>query len=468
MQGTTAGAIVKRAGLVTFSSPAQTLTSLFAYENAPGSLVGAGNGKLYSINSSGTATQIGSGFNTTAGWEWVQSQSVTGSGPVYGMNGVDTPQQWSGSGNTTNWTASSGTLQNGKYLLLAGNRIWVSGVSSAPQRVYFSDLIPENNGPVNWPSQNVAVFDENDGQPITGLGHLGPYILVCKARKLYVITDFNTGDARRLSDNIGCISHRSIAQAPEGTYFLAEDRGVYLTNGSKITPISDLIQPTIDSIQQRGTAAAAYINGHYYLSVDMSDGLGVNDTVLDFDSALNSWWLHTFGSSQFAIWHPTGSAQLFSAKASGGAIVDKCFVPGTYTDNGTAFKWWWRGPWQSPTFYRRRRFPTPYFKKNFRQIRYDGSGTVDFSLATDFAGNEVLQTPNAFGTQAPSNFGASDGSTFGGLGTFGDFPSITRARNYSLGVHDAISVVFSATSQTADTVTSYVLMVTDRKDMVVS
>jgi len=352
-------------------------------------------------------------------------------------------------------------------MVLAGNRIWVSGVASSPARVYFSDLIPENSGPVTWPAANVAVFDENDGEPITGLGHVGPYILVTKRRKLYVITDFNTGDARRLSDNIGCVSNRSIAQAPEGTYFLAEDRGVYLTNGSKLTPISDQIQPTINAIQTRTAAVGTYFNGHYYLSVDLSDGVGSNESTLDFDSALNSWWLHTFGSSQFAIWHPSASPGLYSAKSSGSAIVDQCFVPGVYTDNGTPFTWRWRGPWQSPTFYRRRRFPTPYFRKRFRQIRFDGYGTVDFGIGTDFAGGEVTWLTDAF-AQGGSNFGAADGSTFGGAGLFGDTPSISRARAYSLGVHNAVSIVFSSTSTTADLVASYVLMVEDRKDLVVS
>jgi hypothetical protein len=465
VQGTTAGAIIKRNGLVTFASPASALTSLFPYEAATPFLIGAGGTSLYSIGATGTVTAIKTGVTSNLHWEWVQSQPVSGSGPLYGMNGTDTPQQWSGSGSTTNWVATTGTVPNGKYMVQAGNRIWVAGVAASPARVFFSDLIPVNNGPVTWPAANVAVFDENDGEPITGLGHVGPYILVTKARHLYVITDFNTGDARRLSDNIGCISHRSIAQAPEGTYFLAEDRGVYRTNGSSITPISDQIQPTIDSIQSRAASSGTYFDGHYYLSVDL--GGGPNDTVLDFDSSLDSWWLHTFGSNQFAIWHPNGPPALFSAKSAGSAIVDQCFVPGVTVDNGTPFLWRWRGPWQSPTFYRRRRFPTPYYKKRFRQVRFDGSGTVDFSLGTDFAGGEVLWKTNAF-TAPSSVFGASDGSTFGGAGLFGDNPTIGRAEAFSLGVHNAISIVFSATSSSADSVYSFVLMVTDRKDLVTS
>jgi hypothetical protein len=469
VQATTAGAIVKRGGLVTFASLPSALTSLYAYEGSPPYLVGAGAGKLYAISSGGVATQIGTGFASDR-WEWVQTQSVSGSGPVYGMNGVDTPQQWTGNpaSGTTPWVATTGTLQNGKYLILAGNRLWVAGVAAAPSRVYYSDLIPGNNGPVTWPSSGVSVFDEDDGEPITGLARVGPYILVSKRRRLYVIFDLNIGEARHLSDTVGCIANRSMVAAPEGTYLLAEDGGVYLTNGSVVKPISTAIQPTIDALQTRANAAGAYYNSHYYLSVDSSGTAGINDLTLDYDVALQSWWVHTFGSAQYAIWHPTGLPALYSAKATG-AIVDQCFVPGVTIDNGQPFTWRWRGPWQSPTFYRRRRFPTPYFKKRFRQMRLDGFGTVDLSLGTDFGATEVLLKSNMFGNVDPEGvfggagfYAAEDGSAFGGTA------AITRAMQFSLGVYRAISLVFSATSTTSDMVTSYVLMVSDRKDLVVS
>ena len=55
----------------------------------------------------------------------------------------------------------------------------------------------------------------------------------------------------------------------------------------------------------------------------------------------------------------------------------------------------------------------------------------------------------------------SDGSLFGA-------PSIQRYRAFSLGVANSFSIVFSATSSTADAVTSYICMVVPRKDMVMT
>jgi hypothetical protein len=251
--------------------------------------------------------------------------------------------------------------------------------------------------------------------------------------------------------------------ASEGTYFLSEDRGVYLTNGSGLKPISDQIQPTIDAIDgQRTQTAAVYFNGHYYLSCAGS-GTGANDTTLDYDVTLNSWWRHTFGSNQFAIWHPIGSAQLFSAKATG-AIIDRAFDAGVNQDNGTNFQWRWAGPWQSPSYYRRRLFPTPFYRKRLRQVRCDGLGTVDFSLAKDFASTESLIESDVFGAGATPTTWAGGGlwadPSFLWAGSLG----IAREKLFSLGVANAFSVVFSSTANTPDQVTSFLLVLHDRKD----
>lgn len=465
---------MKRNGLSTFASPAVTLTSLFPLESiSPVVLVGAGVTSLYSVSTAGAVTAIQTGLTSGLRWEFVSGPVVSGQGPLFGMNGTDTPQQWSGSGSTASWTNASGgvSVPNGKYCLYSQNQVFVSGVAATPSRVFWSALSnPTNWDPASLTGAGFMDFDPNDGQVITGIGRVGPYVLVCKPRKLWILVDTATATARRLSDNVGCVAHRTIASGPAGTYFLAEDRGVYLTNGTKLTPISDKIQPTLDSVSAglRSQAAGTCFNAHYYLSLPITST--TNDTTLDWDEKLQSWWKHSFGSNQFALWHQSsGVPSLYSAKATG-AKVDQCFAPNIFQDNGANFQWVWRGPWQSPTFYRRRRFPTPYFRKRLRQLRLDGSGTVDFSLAKDFTSAETLIRSDVFnyssagtGNWAGSgNFGAADGSVYGGPFM------LTRARAYTLGVANAFSVVFSATSNTADTVDSYVLMMTDRRDLVVS
>jgi len=467
VQGTTAGAVVKRNGLNTFASPASALTSLAPLESVGPFLVGAGGTSLYSIATGGVVASIKTGLTNNLRWEFVSAPVVSSQGPLFGVNGTDTPQQWNGvAGSTSNWTNASGSVAvpNGKYMAYANNQVFISGVAAFPSTVYWSAIAdPTNWDPASLTGAGSAQFDPNDGQAITGIGRVGPYVLVCKPRKLWVIADTANPTTRRISDNIGCVSHRSIATGSEGTYFLSEDRGVYITNGSKLTPISDKIQPAMDVVAgQRSQAAGAYYNGHYYLSV-AGGGAPPNDTTYDYDATLQSWWRHTFGSNQFAVWHPSTTAGLYSAKSTS-AKVDQCFVPGVTQDNGANFTWVWRGPWQSPTFYRRRRFPTPYFRKRLRQVRMEGQGTVDFSLAKDYAGAETLIASNILGTNTGGMFGGT--GSFGGTGLFGDAATINRQRFYSLGVANVFSLVFGATSSTQDALYSYTLMVADRKDSV--
>ena len=173
--------------------------------------------------------------------------------------------------------------------------------------------------------------------------------------------------------------------------------------------------------------------------------------------------MHGFGSNQFAIVPTGGEPALYSAKATS-AVLDKCFVPATTQDNGANFTWHWKGPWQSPSFYRRRRFPTPYFRKRLRQVRFIGGGQVDFSIGKDYQ-QEVFVQSSLFGSGA-GNFEGS--GTFAVDGAFGGLSSLATARVYTLGVANVFSAVFSATSNTADAVHLYVLEIVDRKDLVVS
>lgn len=463
VQSTKTGAIVKRNGNTTFASPANALNSLFALEEtATPYLIGAHTTKLVKITTGGTVTDLKTGLTTGLRWSFAQMPAVAAQGPLFGMNGTDTPQQWDGSAGTSgSWTAVSGSLPNGTMCLQHMNRLFVAGVAANPSRLYWSAL----GDPTAWPAANVLDLDPNDGESITGLGLVGPYLVAFKRHKTFLVTDSNTGANRRISDSVGCASPRSIATGPGGMFFLSDERGVYEFDGRKLTPLSDDIQPNIDAIvtNQKQNATGYFYQGHYYLSICNSGS--TNNQTLDWDSTLNSWWLHSFASNQFAQWHPPVTTPGLYSAQPGAAIVDQCLVPNTFTDNAAAMTWVWRGPWQSPSFYRRRRFPTPYFRKRLRQMRVMGQGTVNLSIAKDFTVTETLWKSNLFTPVGATVFGAADGSVFGGdSNLFGDYSPLQSARAYSLGVAQAFSIVFGATSSTLDRVDLYELQLTDRRD----
>lgn len=454
------GAIKKRNGAVTFATPGVALTSL-AESLAPNFLIGAGGTVVYSIAPNGTVTTIKTAMTNNARWEFINAPANGGQGPIYGMNGTDN-QQWDGiAGTTSAWTAATGTLPAGaKYLLYHGLRVFAAGMAAyAGVTDPGSTVVVSNLGnPRDWPVQNVVQFDPNDGEAITGLGTLGPYVLVFKPSKTWVIYDLNTFANRRLGENIGCVAHRSIAESPLGTFFLSKDQGVMLTNGSTVKPApnADNVKPYLDQLAQnlRGQAAGAFFNKRYYLS--FSQGGATNDITLDFDAQLEAWFVHTLAEQQFAIWEPSGVPALYGAKP-GAAIVDRCFVTGQTQDNGASFSSFWWGPFHV--------FGTPSLRKRVTAIHFDGKGKMQVQVAKSFAKTGQLLgaadftgTDGTFGTNDGGLFGNNDGGIYGGLADVGEQKILTP------GVARAWSLILGNATADDFTIDSYTFFMRTRKN----
>jgi hypothetical protein len=450
---TTRGSIRKRDGCSTFSSPAAECATLAPSEaTAARVLVGVTTANdIIKIDSGGTAASIkGAATSTVTKWSVASMPPIGGQGPVYMMNGTDTPLQWTGAGNVATWTAAAGTLPNGKYIIAHGNRMWVAnvpaaGTSDPGSTLYWSDL----GDPRTWTAANVNMLDPNDGDEITGLGKVGSYLLVFKRRKTFLIYDSDIGANRRISDSVGCCSNRSITETPSGTFFLTLDRGVYRTDGSRMDLVSDNVAPTISALSttQREGAAGAFFNDHYYLSA--------GSVTLDYDATLGSWWLHDFVANQWAVMRFSSSTDLYAANASV-AKVSKAFVSGTTQDNSANFTAYWKGPWQT--------FGAPFLRKRLRGLRLDGIGPLDVYLAQNFQAGQSLVAAGVCPTTS-TTFGGTD--TFGGSYLYGDASTTQEAKVYGLGdggVSRAWSVVFQAATNTAMEVDGYTMLYSSRRN----
>jgi hypothetical protein len=549
------GSIKKRNGSVLFTKeqPAVELDSCFACTiSGTASLIVTGGGKLWSVSSGGTITEIGKGFTAGQHWSFVQapiSVGIPSEGPVYMVNGIDKPQYWTGSGEVKEWTGiasnpkitdgvlvehspilksetagfistdigltvtfttegyitgnsaqiesvinskevkltfeegveKSGTgvhfelarsfykegghVPNGQYMVFAGNRIWMTGVKADPSAVWFSEFVAIGEGgaqadPSQWPSTNVVRFDSSDGQVISGIGTVGPYICLFKEYKTWIIHDLNTGENRKLADTIGCVSHRSITETVEGTFFLTADQGVYLTEGSKLREMSYSVRPTILGINpaKRQNAAGAYYNNHFYLSFPAGEST-VSNRTLDYDVQLKSWWLHDLTGNQWEIWEPvTGQPALFCLPPKASAGVVKAFVAGIYTDSGSIYTGenglsaFWLSPWQPFAYYVfRHRIKAPFLKKRIRALFFDGEGQIiplvykNFSVGGIQAAGVVNNNPQ-YSPELPVNFAAGEekwgeeGTEWGAeenkgvVAIWGSEAPVQSARIYSPGV----------------------------------
>ena len=380
-------------------------------------------------------------------------------------------------------------VPNGQFMVFYGNRIWMTGIKEDPSAVWFSELVSIGEGgsqadPSAWPKTNVVRFDSSDGHAITGIGEVGPYLGLFKESKTWIIHDLNTGANRRLSDTIGCVSHRSIVETNSGTFFLTADQGIYLTDGTRLHEMSYNVRPTILSINpaQRANAAGAYFNNHYYLSF-APGGESKPTRTLDYDVQLKSWWLHDLTANQWATWSPTtGKPTLMCLppKTSGG--VAEAFKEGIYTDLGAVYAGkeglaaYFLSNWEPFAYYVfRHRIKAPFLKKRVRQIFFNGEGQIIPLVYKDFlvGGRQepavVANQEIATSRELPTNFGSGEekfgegSGLFGGEGIFGGEVTVGQARVYSPGVAFVWSFGFGNNSAEPFVVDSAVWMLQFRK-----
>jgi len=462
------GTITKRNGCVTHSTPDAALTSLFPLHTSTRYLIGAGSTKLYKIATDGTVSDLKTSLTNNKRWEFVQAPTSGGQGPLWGLNGTDTPQQWDGSAATSsNWTAASGTLPNGKYIAYHNNRIAIAGTSSNPSRLYLSALVDPAgsvDGARNWSTPDAVTidFDPNDGQEITAIGKVGPYLLVFKPRKTFLVTDTDNGSYRVLNSEVGCSANRTVTETSNGTYFLSTEGAVYVTNGTTMTDISGDIRPVLAAIPGTSVSYACgiFYDQKYYLSIPQSGN--TCELICEFDLATNTWWLHAiqFTSSivgavtQFAILEPSGSNILYGA-LDGTAKVAEMFKNATFQDFDNNYVAYWNGPWLS--------FGMPHLRKNLREIRVDGLGQFDVYTQNSFSTTESAQETTFWevATEGTTFGGTGD---FGGTGTYGDSATITERRYYTPGVGRVWSVQFKSTNNEDCQIYSYTLALDTRRD----
>jgi hypothetical protein len=435
---TTRGAIRKRDGNQTFATTGASLTSLYG-SPSPNFMLGAAGTVLYSISTSAAVATIKTGMTNGAQWNWVNAPVSGGQGPIYGVNGTDA-QQWDGVAATTSaWTASSGTFPTGaKYLTSAGNRVFAAGMTSLAgvadpaSTVVATDLANPRSFPATW----VVQFDPNDGEGISGIGRCGPYVVVAKPSKFWVVYDLDTGANRPLSTNVGCVSHRSITETSLGCFFLGKDE-LWLTDGSTVRSVSrGRVSSLISAIPiaNRQLASGAFIDGRFRLA--HSTAGSANNQILDYDTTLDSFWLHTPAEAQLAVWEGDGQKRLYGGR---GTTVDKLFVPGELQDNGANFT----ASWASKFF----TFDAPQLRKRVWGVHFDGTGRIQTSLAKDFSTSSLLASDVNFAASS-ALWGAGTGPWGAGTGPWGPTALVGDARIKTPGVARAWSV--SVGNSTAD------------------
>lgn len=257
---------------------------------------------------------------------------------LYMSNGTDDLLSYDG---TTVSALSS--LPKGKYLVVLKDRLWVAGVSSAPYRLYYSDV----GDPETFGANNYIDFPEspyaNEGI-ITGLGILGSDLVVFKENATYMVIERPAGSFSVIQVDAfkGCVAHHSICNIPNGLLFLSDD-GVYLLTSSSLKFIGEPIKDYTDdrATAQIYKAVSCFYDNCYYLSYPTSGSSNNNQTVVL--NTLGGWSVFpNYGFHYFSVWedgtiYGAGDAgyvyQLDTGDSDDGNDIDFVMATKSYGDD---------------------------------------------------------------------------------------------------------------------------------------
>lgn len=145
-------------------------------------------------------------------------------------------------------TAGDSINDNGKpslfkYLTIYKNRVFTSGNSTFPYRVFFSDISSTASEPESFRTNDYIDVSRNDGQDIRGLYAYNDKLYIFKDKSIWELQGDSASNfiLNQTSDSRGTISHNSIVQADGILYFVDRD-GCYGYDGKSFVEISRQIK----------------------------------------------------------------------------------------------------------------------------------------------------------------------------------------------------------------------------------
>ena len=235
------------------------------------------------------------------------------------------------------------------------NRLWLAGVSSDDQLLWFSNEFSPGNG-VSFSSQNTLRTDPLGG-PITALGSLDDKLVIFKAGQVFVTEGdgpdstgqngaFNT--PRLVSSEAGCVEPRSVVRTPVGLMFKSA-KGIYFLDRAE------------SAVQYIGAEVQAF-NPNTITSAQVQDDRNqvrfttLEGPTLTYDYFVKQWSIHTgsayvSGSVDSIVYAPTVRGQLPATKnyyrlTPDGRLYQES--SGSLTDGGSAYAWLMQTGWLKP------------------------------------------------------------------------------------------------------------------------
>ena len=143
---------------------------------------------------------------------------------VFMVNGTEATAIWDGNpSNSFVTTGNASGAPAGKYIENFRSRMWISGNTTYPDRLYYSSLPSSVTTPVITWDTDVATGDwidisPSDGDNTTGLKRSKNFLLVFKKDHIYRVASISETEPDP-TINVGTWSQESIVEAKDGVYF---------------------------------------------------------------------------------------------------------------------------------------------------------------------------------------------------------------------------------------------------------
>lgn len=211
------------------------------------------------------------------------------------VNGTDACKAYNGSA----WVTTGGVfdlanMPKGTVVIEWKDRVYTAGVSTSPSILYYSGIADPDARTVSWTTGNgqIEIEQEDGGGAITALEKVPGYLLIFKERTLKRWNGSTTFPEDMI--DVGAPSQEAVCRG-KGAVYIANQEGLWATNGGYPVRISKPIQDLWDAIPAANISSiATHCDGKYVY-------VYVGDITLGDNSYSNIMFRYSIDSQSFDI-----------------------------------------------------------------------------------------------------------------------------------------------------------------------
>lgn len=322
------GAIKKRSGTTRFGNDFadKKITALYPFYYA------SGTKKFIAV--AGTDAYVEGSGTWTA-----QSQTLTEDAEPHFATFIDSASAETAimvNGNQTkDYTGSAWNDLGGsppastKYIHVFQDRVYLANDGGSNlNRVWFSAVGDSESWDTGAGGDFFNVPAIKDGDDITGIFEHQRRLIIFKR---YSIWAWDGNQLRNITKRVGCISQNSVAKSENFLYFLSYVDGikVFSLSGEFLTDIGSRIQTDLDTLAtgQLGSAAGAYFNSRYYLSVPeaaqtTNTAIYVYQEKAAYADGTGTWSKYTnIKANVLSVFRTSNTEELYYGEATANSLV---------------------------------------------------------------------------------------------------------------------------------------------------